>query len=114
MPLLNVRIVFMVNNKTIQTEIVYISPSCQTMIQIQLPVGSNIKTAIMHSGLLKQCPEIDLEKNKVGIFNQIKPLDTILQPYDRIEIYRALLIDPKAARRGRANKQATIKTKNGV
>ena len=44
-------------------------------------------------------------KNKVGIYNQGKKLDEIVKNGDRIEIYRALIADPKEVRRKRAVKQ---------
>ena len=53
------------------------------------------------SGLLQQCPEIDLSRNKVGIFSKMKELDTVLSDGDRVEIYRELKADPKEARRRR-------------
>ena len=49
-------------------------------------------------------PEINLNENKVGIFSKQRELQDVVQAGDRIEIYRPLLIDPKAARRLRAKK----------
>jgi len=45
---------------------------------------------------------IDLEKNKLGIFNKLRGPDTLLRDHDRVEIYRPLLVDPKESRRRRA------------
>ncbi|HNN85792.1 MAG TPA: RnfH family protein, partial [Accumulibacter sp.] len=47
-------------------------------------------------------PEIDLTKNKVGIFAKLTKLDAVLRDHDRIEIYRPLLADPKEIRKQRA------------
>jgi hypothetical protein len=44
----------------------------------------------------KQFPEIDMEKNKVGIFSK---LDAVLSDGDRIEIYRPIICDPKTVPR---------------
>ena len=41
---------------------------------------------------------------QVGIFSQKCSLDHVLEPGDRIEIYRPLLIDPKERRRQRMTK----------
>ena len=53
---------------------------------------------------LKFAQEIDLTKNKIGIFSKFIQPDTLVQPKDRIEIYRPLIIDPKDARRLRAKR----------
>lgn len=92
-------------NETITVEIIYIEPTSQNSLTLNLVKGNNIQQAIHYSGLLKRFPEIDLEVNKVGIFSKIQDLDTVLQAGDRIEIYRPLLVDPKEARRRRAKKK---------
>lgn len=105
MPLSNAHRLFMEQNETINVELVYITPASQNIIKLELPLGSNIEQAITESGLLKIYPEIDLAVNKVGVFNKIKELDTVLNDGDRVEIYRPLQADPKEARRRRANKK---------
>ena len=52
---------------------------------------------------LKYC-DINLQTNKVGIFSKIVALDVPVRAGDRIEIYRPLILDPKEARRLRAEK----------
>jgi uncharacterized protein len=95
----------MAQNETISVELVYIEPNSQNSLRLDLVKGSNISQAIQQSGLLERFPEIDLNKNKVGLFSEIQELDTVLQAGDRIEIYRSLLADPKEARRQRAKKK---------
>lgn len=95
----------MEQNETITVGLIYIKSGSQNNLKLELVKGSNIQQAIHGSGLLEQFPEIDLEINKVGIFSKIKTLDTVLQSGDRIEIYRPLLVDPKEARRRRAQKK---------
>ncbi len=41
----------------------------------------------------------------VGVYGEARPREQVLKAGDRVEIYRALAVDPKAARRARA-KQA--------
>jgi putative ubiquitin-RnfH superfamily antitoxin RatB of RatAB toxin-antitoxin module len=48
---------------------------------------------------------VDLANSVLGIFGRLTRTDHALQDGDRIEIYRPLVVDPKAARRARA-KQA--------
>jgi hypothetical protein len=58
--------------------------------------------AIIASGIMAKFPEIDLNINKVGIFGKLTKLDTKLRHLDRVEIYRALIADPKEVRKQRA------------
>jgi putative ubiquitin-RnfH superfamily antitoxin RatB of RatAB toxin-antitoxin module len=53
-----------------------------------VPRGANIEDGIVLSGLLEQCDDVDLGRNKVGLYGVIKPLSEILTEGDRIEIYR--------------------------
>lgn len=85
-------------------EIAYASLSQQTILQLKVPLSCTVLQAIEQSGILQQFPEINLQTQGVGIFSKRVSLEHILQPRDRIEIYRTLLIDPKQARRIRAKK----------
>ena len=79
--------------------IAYALPYRQAWFDIELPDGATIKDAIERSGILDQFPEIDLEKNKVGVFGKAGKLDTVLSDGDRVEIYRPLICDPKTVHR---------------
>ncbi len=92
----------MATQKLITVEVAYAKPAKQQIITIQIDAGSTIEMAIRRSGILQMFPEIDLAKQKVGIFSQAKKLTDKVQEGDRIEIYRSLTIDPKEARRKRA------------
>lgn len=89
----------------IQIEVTFADQHNQIVIPVMITKPCSIETAIQHSGILLHFPSIDLTKNKVGVFGKICPLNTIIQPGDRIEIYRPLTIDPKKNRRNRAEKQ---------
>lgn len=83
-------------------EVVYALPEHAYLIPVDVPSGTTIRRGIELSGILDQCPDIDLSCNKVGIFSKLKEMDTRLCNGDRIEIYRVLKADPKEARRKRA------------
>ena len=89
----------------ILVEVAYAMPEEQVIISIEVPKKINIKQAIEKSGIQKKFPEIDLSKNKVGIFGKQTTLDHLLSDRDRIEIYRPLILDPKEMRRKRAAKK---------
>ncbi|MBK1693791.1 RnfH family protein [Chromatium weissei] len=82
--------------------VIYAQAKRQLWLDVDVPEGSTIQNAIDCSGILTQCPEIDLEQQKVGVFGKVSPLNTVLADGDRIEIYRALIADPKAIKK-RAN-----------
>ncbi len=86
-------------------EVAYASPQQSWLIPFNVEEGTTIQQAIVTSGILDQCPAIDLKTNEVGIFSKIVALDTLVRAGDRIEIYRPLILNPKQARRLRAKKE---------
>lgn len=88
----------------VKIEIAYMSPNHQVLIALNVPKNTTVEEAILLSNVLQQAPEVDLQKNAVGIFSHKVSLQQQIQDGDRIEIYRELKIDPKAARRLRAIK----------
>jgi putative ubiquitin-RnfH superfamily antitoxin RatB of RatAB toxin-antitoxin module len=68
-----------------------------------VPAGCTVQQAIIASGILEKVPELDLASIRVGVYGKLKPLEAILEPHDRIELYRPLIADPKEARRRRAS-----------
>jgi len=92
------------SSDSIRVEVVYAKPDRQVILEIELPSDSTAERAITASGILQEFPEIDLSKQKIGIFSQICKLDKTLENGDRVEIYRPLTQDPMAARRNRAHK----------
>ncbi len=89
----------------VKIEIAYILPNIQTLMALTVPENTTVETAIKLSNLLQKFPEINLQKNSVGIFGRKVSLQYQLKNGDRIEIYRQLKIDPKEARRLRAAKK---------
>jgi putative ubiquitin-RnfH superfamily antitoxin RatB of RatAB toxin-antitoxin module len=95
--------------ETLNIEVVYALPKTQKIVALQLQQGATVRQAIEASGLLKEHPEIDLAKNKLGIFAKLTKPETELQDRDRVEIYRPLLIDPKEVRKQRSAASKHIK-----
>lgn len=94
--------------KLIRVEVAYATPSKQDIIALQVEIGSTIGSVIQRSGILHIFPEIDLVQQKVGVFGKVRELTDLVGDGDRIEIYRALLIDPMEARRKRVIKKKRI------
>ncbi|MBU9822884.1 MULTISPECIES: RnfH family protein [Rahnella] len=88
----------------IRVEVVYALPERQYLRTVKLEEGSNVEQAVIASGLLELRQDIDLKKNKLGIYSRpVKLVDTVSDG-DRIEIYRPLIADPKELRRIRAER----------
>ena len=83
-------------------EVVYALPERQVVIALKSAPGTTVREAIEQAGIVRQFPQIDLQRWGVGIFGKTRGLDEALQDGDRIEIYRPLLNDPKERRRRRA------------
>jgi hypothetical protein len=88
-----------------KVEVVYALPNKQSLLSLDVPQGTTVEQAIRQSGILTLYPEIDLSKNKVGIFSKPTTLDTELREFDRVEIYRPLIADPKEIRRRKAQQK---------
>jgi putative ubiquitin-RnfH superfamily antitoxin RatB of RatAB toxin-antitoxin module len=89
-------------NRRIQVEVAYAQSDKQCILKLDVDANSTIETIIDRSGIIEQFPEIDLSTQKIGVFSQLKKLTDTVQHGDRIEIYRSLLIDPKARRRAKS------------
>lgn len=99
----------------ITIEVAYGDARSQTILRLRMKNGTKVGEAIEQSGILEQFPEIDLGLNKVGIFGKLARTDTVLSNQDRVEIYRALIADPKEARRRRAQAVKKVtKSRPGV
>ncbi len=83
-------------------EVCYARADKQFLLPLTVQPGTTLRQAIEQSGLLHQCPEIDLNKNKVGVYREFRSLDEAVSEGDRVEIYRELLADPKESRRRRS------------
>ena len=85
------------------------APRVVHQIALTLPKGSTVADAVAASGLQVQFPQLTLSPIAVGVWNKKVELTQLLQHQDRIEIYRALKVDPKVARRQRFTKQGAKK-----
>ena len=90
--------------KSIHVEVAYALPDQQRIVQLDVEPGCTAMEAAQRSGLAEQF-SIDLDQVKMGVFGKaVKPLQYQLSAGDRVEIYRPLLIDPKASRKERAQR----------
>ena len=90
------------NVETLDIEVAYARPDEQVILPLKVEQGTTVEHAVHLSGVLEKYPEIDLKVNKLGIFGKLTKLSTSLRQGDRVEIYRALIADPKEVRKQRA------------
>ncbi len=84
-------------------ELVYV-PKDLPAVQLSFPyfAGMTVAYVLQQAGLDSKYPEAP--GLAVGIFSQRVPLTHVVQPGDRIELYRPLISCPKEKRRTRAGK----------
>lgn len=97
----------------INVEVVYALQQKQDLVSLKLEEGATVRQAVEASGLLAKYPEIDLAKNKLGIFAKLAKADAVLRDKDRVEIYRPLIADPKEVRKQRAAEGKVMKKGSG-
>ncbi len=90
------------------------SPAPRVVHELVLPfnAGVTVMQALQQSGLLADCPEIDLSQPEaftVCIWGKKTTPNHVLRDLDRVEICRALTVDPKVARRERFQKQGSTR-----
>jgi putative ubiquitin-RnfH superfamily antitoxin RatB of RatAB toxin-antitoxin module len=95
----------------IPVEVAFALPQRQRIVSLRVAPGTTALEAARRSGLAQEFPGLDVEQADMGIFSKNLdgkllplPADYVLKPRDRVEIYRPLEADPKAARQQRAAK----------
>ncbi len=84
-----------------QVEVVYCSqPGRCDSVALSLPAGATVAAALQASGLLER-HALAPEGLRVGVWGKLREPGSSLRERDRVEIYRALIVDPKEARRQR-------------
>ena len=94
------------DKQLIEVEVVYALPHRQLLKSLKVKPGCTALNAAISAGMEEEFDGLQLTSARMGIFSELlpKPAEYILQPGDRVEIYRPLVIDPKEARRIRAEK----------
>ena len=88
----------------ISVEIVFALPTKATTLTVEVSQGTTAEQAVIQSGIIEECAEIDPTSRTLGVWNITVKAHYELKDGDRIEIYRPLIADPKDARRKRAEK----------
>lgn len=86
----------------LSVEVVFATRNRQEIVRIELEEGALAIDAVHASGLCEGDSELAAGILKLGVFGREISPDARLAEGDRVEIYRALSIEPKEARRTRA------------
>ena len=95
-----------------RVEVAYALPDRQSLIALDVDADCSVLEAVRLSGIAQQYPQLNIETAALGIWGKLikDPATAKLREGDRVEIYRPLLIDPKAVRQARADARA-VRTK---
>ena len=96
-------------------EVAYALPDRQRICAVTVPEGTTASEAIVLSGIEDEFDELNLADGlKLGIFGKAIKGDQVLKPGERVEIYRALKIDPKEVRKRRAAEAKERRAEKGA
>ena len=85
--------------RLLSVEVVYCPrPGVSDCVALNLPPGSTLGQALQLSGLIQR-HGLMAQDLRAGIWCKAREPQTPLRDLDRVEIYRALTVDPKEARR---------------
>ncbi|HSC74700.1 MAG TPA: RnfH family protein [Pseudomonadales bacterium] len=88
----------------IKIEIACALPDKQWVKALEVASGCTAQQAVALSGIAEVFPGLALAECKLGVFSKVVDSQYVLVDGDRVEVYRPLLLDPKEARRQRAQK----------
>lgn len=92
-------------------EVAFALPERQKIVSLVVPAGTTAREAVRWARLDEHFPELpaeSFEDAELGIFGKRLPAPDrhVLRAGDRVEVYRALRIDPKQARVERAARKS--------
>ena len=85
--------------------IAYATPQQQWVQSLEMREGSSVEDVLMQCKNKEPFNQLDFSQHKIGIFGKEVELTQRVENGDRIEIYRALMMDPMTARRKRADQK---------
>ena len=65
------------------TGVAYADKFKQVWLKLEVPDGCTVEQTIKHSGILEQFPEIDLDRQQVGVYGKLTRLTARLHESDK-------------------------------
>ena len=96
----------------IPISVVYATHERQTLIELEVPVGTTVGAAIELAGIRGAHPGIPAGA-ALGIHGRLVRAGDVVKAGDRVELYRPLPADPKDTRRALAREGRTMGTRRG-
>jgi uncharacterized protein len=93
----------------VRIEVVYALPQAAIRRTYDLPESATVGDALNAACADPAFAAIDVEGSPIGVFGTPARREQPLHPGDRVEIYRPLALDPKAARRARVKQARALK-----
>lgn len=93
-------------------EVAYALPQGAILRTYELPALATVDDALRAASADPAFAGIDLAGSPVGVFGTTARGEQPLREGDRVEIYRPLALDPKAARRARARQARSLQASN--
>ena len=87
---------------TVGISVVCAYPEEQTVLPLEVAAGTTLGQVCALPEVRRLAGDADLDPERVGVFGELKSPDYVPREGDRVEIYRPLIMDPKEARRKRA------------
>jgi len=92
-------------SEMINVEVAYALPDKQRIEKLSVAQGTTALEAVEQANMGRFFDDLpDLTTVKLGVFGKAVPATHALSDGERVEIYRELLVDPKAVRRARTEK----------
>jgi putative ubiquitin-RnfH superfamily antitoxin RatB of RatAB toxin-antitoxin module len=73
------------------------------VLEVEVPAGATVAQALLAARLPELDPGFDFASAQLGVWSRRVTAATLLRAGDRVEVYRPLTIEPKEARRRRAD-----------
>jgi len=104
----------MSTQESVAIEVVCATAAKQLLVRLNVRPGTTARQAIDTARIANEFPDMDISRLTLGIYGEVVADDCILQPGDRVEIYRPLINEPREQRRlqvVRARKASTVNRK---
>ena len=85
-----------------RVEVAFGTAAEQTLVAVEVGEGATVAQALQAVAGGQPFANLPLDSMPVGIFGRPVGRDALLKAGDRVELYRPLAMDPKEARRRRA------------
>ncbi|MEL7024741.1 MAG: RnfH family protein [Pseudomonadota bacterium] len=87
---------------TVSVQLALALPDQQWVKSLNVAQGTTVQDVIDHSGVAEAFPQLDFAALGTGVWGEAAPRERLVEPGDRVELYRPLILDPREARRALA------------